>query len=187
MFLSHPTTWRCIQSGKRRRRAAWLIVLTVASSHTLAAEVVSGGLGLSRNAWETKHGKADSQCPGGLPYTCYERGKHWVSYMSNYIWLMEVYVVPLPYTSKTRGIGIEESRSLSKQYVPADGRLVKTYRNESGSTIDLYMSESLKSLASVLPARGLNIWSGGEVGNFIVIHSSGDSVTRIVIGTGNNP
>lgn len=49
------------------------------------------------------------------------------------------------------------------------------------------MSESLKSLESRFPANAPGVWTGEEVGNFIVIHSGIDSIRRIVIGTGNNP
>lgn len=110
-----------------------------------------------------------------------------VGYMNDYIWVLEIYLHPLPYTYKRPGISIEESRSLSKKFIPSDGRLIKTYKNQSGSTVDLYTSESLKSLEPHFPANAPGVWTGGEVGNFIVIHSGTDSVRRIVIGTGNNP
>lgn len=163
-----------------------IIFLAVISQST-AADILSGGLGLSKQLWEEKQGKQDTKCPSNLPYTCYSSGKYMVSYMENYIWMLEIYVSPLPHTSKTSGISIEESRSLSKKFIPVDGRLMRTYKNRSGSTVDLYMSETLKSLEPYLPANALGVWTGGEVGNFIVIHSGIDNIKRIVIGTGNNP
>lgn len=114
------------------------IALLSAISIVTAKELTSGGLGLSRQGWEAKQGKLDSKCPGKLPFTCYEGGKFFIAYMNNYIWWLEIYVYPLPHTSKTPpGISIEESRSLSKKFIPSDGRLIKTYKNQSGSTVDL--------------------------------------------------
>ena len=110
-----------------------------------------------------------------------------VGYMNDHILNLEIYLHPLPYTYKRPGISIEESRALSKKFIPSDGRLIKTYKNQSGSSVDLYMSESLKSLESRFPANAPGVWTGGEVGNFIVIHSGTGDVKRIVIGTGNNP
>lgn len=163
------------------------VALLSANSIGTATDLTSGGLGLSRQSWEAKQGKPDSKCPGDLPFTCYEGGKYMVGYMNDYIWILEIYPYPLPYTYKKPGISIEESRSLSKRFIPADGRLIKTYKSRSGSSVDLYMSESLKSLESHFPANAPGVWTGGEVGNFMVIHSGTDSVRRIVIGTGNNP
>lgn len=110
-----------------------------------------------------------------------------VGYMNNHIWILEIYLHPLPYTYKKPGISIEESRALSKKFIPSDSKFIKTYKNQSGSSVDLYTSESLKSLESRFPANAPGVWTGGEVGNFIVIYSGTDEVKRIVIGTGNNP
>lgn len=166
-----------------------LITLALFSAISIvkASDLSSGGLGLSKQLWEAKQGKSDIKCPSNLPYTCYEGGKYMVGYMNDHIWILEIYLHPLPYTYKRPGISIEESRSLSKRFIPSDGRLIKTYKNQSGSTVDLYMSESLKSLESHFPANAPGVWTGGEVGNFIVIHSGTNDVKRIVIGTGNNP
>lgn len=166
-----------------------LVIVAFFSSISIvtATDLTSGGLGLSRQSWEVKQGKPDSKCPSNLPYTCYEGGKYMVGYMDDHIWILEIYLHPLPYTYKRPGISIEESRSLSKRFIPSDGRLIKTYKSRSGSSVDLYMSESLKSLESHFPANAPGVWTGGEVGNFMVIHSGTDSVRRIVIGTGNNP
>ena len=176
-----------IMTAIKNRVLLFPIIFLALISQSTAADIVSGGLGLSKQLWEAKQGKQDTKCPSNLPYTCYSGGKYMVGYMENYIWMLEVYVSPLPHTSKTSGISIEESRSLSKKFIPVDGRLIKTYKNRSGSTVDLYISENLKSLEPYLPANALGVWTGGEVGNFIVIHSGTDKIKRIVIGTGNNP
>jgi len=169
-------------------KASQLILLfLVVISQSTAADIISGGLGLSKQAWEVKQGKPDAECPGNLPYTCYGAGKYMVSYKDDYIWMFEVYIHPLPNTGKTQGISVEESRSLAKRFIPMDGQLIKTYKNRSGSIVDLYMSETLKSLESHFPANEPGVWTGGEIGNFMVIHSGIDSIKRIVIGTGNNP
>ena len=72
-----------------------------------------------------------------------------VSFMDDRIWLMEVIVSPLPISEKTKGISINESRSLAKSLIPFDAKLMKTYTNRSGSTVDLYMSEALNLFSSV--------------------------------------
>lgn len=163
------------------------IALLSAISIGTAADLTSGGLGLSRQSWEAKHGKPDSKCPINSN-TCYEGGKYMLWYMNNYINSLDIYPHPLPYTYKMPGINIEESRSLSKRFIPSDSKLIKTYKSRtSGSTVDLYMSESLKFLELFRPAEAKYLWLGGEVGNFIVIHSGTDDVKRILIVTGNNP
>jgi hypothetical protein len=151
----------------------------------MTVDIESGSLGLSKRVWEVKQGKPDIKCMNG--YTCYKGGKYMVSFMDDHIWLIEVIISPLPITSKPGGISINESRTLSKSFIPSDGKLIKTYTNRSGSTVDLYMSENLKTLEAHFPANAPGVWTGGEVGNFIVIHSGVGGVTRIVIGTGNNP
>lgn len=176
-----------IMTAFKNRILLFPIIFLAVISQSIAADIMSGGLGLSKQLWEAKQGKPDTKCPSNLPYTCYSGGKYMVSYMENYIWMLEINISPLPHTNKTSGISIEESRSLSKNFIPIDGRLIKTYKNLSGSTVDLYMSKALKSLEPYLPANALGIWTGGEVGNFIVIHSGTDNIKRIVIGTGNNP
>lgn len=47
-----------------------LAFLSAISTGT-AADLTSGGLGLSRQSWEAKHGKPDSKCPINS-YTCYD-------------------------------------------------------------------------------------------------------------------
>ncbi len=89
---------------------------------------------------------------------------------------------------KNKGINIKESRSISKQFIPTDSKLIKTYKSQSNSIVDLYMSESLKSLETSFPFKEFQMWTGGEeAGIFIVIHSGKDNIKRIVIGPGNNP
>ena len=154
-------------------------------NQSAVVDIESGSLGLSRSLWELKQGKPDTKCMSG--YTCYKGGKYMVSFMDDRIWLMEVIVSPLPISEKTKGISINESRSLAKSLIPFDAKLMKTYTNRSGSTVDLYMSEALKTLEPHFPANAPGVWTGGEVGNFIVILSGTGNIKRIVIGTGNNP
>ena len=164
-----------------------IFLFLVVIAQSAAADIVSGGLGLSKQAWEAKQGKPDAKCP--IPSsTCYGEGKYVVDYMFSHIWGLRIYIHPLLSAGNARGgIGVGESRSLAKSFIPSDGRLIKTYKNRSGSTVDLYMSETLKSLESHFPASNSAVWGGGEVGNFIVIHSGINAINSVVIGTGNNP
>jgi len=179
--------WQLGFTGVRNRVLPFFMIFLASISQSTAEDIVSGGLGLSKQLWEAKQGSPDLKCPSNLPYTCYEGGKYMVSYMNDHIWILEIYLHPLPYTFKNPGISIEESRSLSKNFVPSDSRFIKTYKSQSGSNVDLYMSESLKSLEPSFSANTPGVWTGGEVGNFIVIHSGTDEVQLIIIATGNNP
>lgn len=165
------------------------VVFLSAISIGTAARFSSGGLGLSRNSWEEKQGKPNSKCLTNMLSTCYEGGRYVVTYTDNFISRLEIYQHPFPYTYKVPGISINESRSLSRNFIPADSRLLKKYKSRtSGSTVDLYMSESLKYLDSQVPAKDNYLWLNGEAGNFVVIHSgASNDVKKIIINTGNNP
>lgn len=81
------------------------------------------------------------------------------------------------------GVTLEEARSQSKELIPADSRLVRTY-NASAGPVDLYFSDTLKR---IFPSDD-NYWIRGEPGNFIFLYfSNHDVVDSFVIGLGNNP
>jgi hypothetical protein len=89
----------------------------VVIAQSAAADIVSGGLGLSKQAWEAKQGKPDAKCP--IPSsTCYGEGKYVVNYMDSHIWVLEIYIHPLLSALNARGgIGVGESRSLAKRFI----------------------------------------------------------------------
>lgn len=155
-----------------------------------AADFNSGGLGLSIQRWEEKVGKPDSKCPTNMPGPCYKGGKYMLIYKLDYVQWLEIYPRPLPYTYKMPGIGIKEARSIARGFIPYDSRLLKVYKSPtSGSTVELYMSESLRYLDSVVVQDKYGtLWINGEPGNFIIIYTGSDSdVKTMIIATGNNP
>lgn len=79
-------------------------------------------------------------------------------------------------------VPIEEARKESKQFIPADAKFVRAYTSQSGSTVDLHKSESLKGRLSD------EDWTGGKSGDFIILYCNQTGRTStFIISTGNNP
>jgi len=90
----------------------------------------SGGLGLSRAEWEQAHGMGF-----GNPVR-YENDKFLVVYrMGN--------VFDVIYQFRGSGLPINTAVTLSKGYIPADAKFVRTYRDTLGNRNDVYLSSSL--------------------------------------------
>mgnify|MGYP006912949676 CR=1 FL=1 len=96
----------------------------------------SGGLGLSRKAWEAIHGKSDGEpIPG---FQSYEHGSYLIIFIENRIWHLEV---DLPDSAP---VSLDEARSLSSLLLPADSLYVETYElPDRGIIVDRLHSESL--------------------------------------------
>lgn len=132
-----------------------------------------GGLGLSQQVWEQTHTKSSED----LGYIKYDSDQYWVLFMEQKVWHLER---DFTNTQPT----LDEARMESSLLIPEDSQLVETYHPEGVPelTVDLYLSESLKAC---FPSDN---WIGGEPGNFVVIFGVFDGrVSRMVIGTGNNP
>lgn len=139
----------------------------------------SGGLGLDRADWERSHGSGTPDNPGSPMLFGYEGGKFQVQFSS-------VRSGNVEYVERVWGdrnaVPIEEVRAESKQFIPADAKFVRTYTSRSGSTVDLYRSESLKGRFSD------DDWTGGKPGDFTILYRNQTGrTTTFIIGTGNNP
>lgn len=135
----------------------------------------SGGLGLSRAEFIKKYEPEDNDCAiakqtGGL-FSCLKYGE-----------------IELPLTSSSNvsdlhlkwktGLGLDESRSLVKSYIPKDSKLRRSYQSPSGSIVDVYFSPSLAARFSS------DKWDD-KPGEFISIYSSIKNKT--ILGINNNP
>lgn len=139
----------------------------------------SGGLGLDRADWERSHGSGAPDNPSSPMVFGYEGGKFQVQFSS-------VRSGNVEYVERVWGdrnaVPIEEAREESKQFIPADAKFVKIYTSRSGSTVDLYKSESLRGRFSN------DDWTGGKPGDFIILYRNQTGrTTTFIIGTGNNP
>ncbi len=136
----------------------------------------SGGLGLDLTTWESSHGNA---LKDGTSFFRYENDKFAVifseSNSGNAKHVERVY-------GDRNAVPIADARTESKLFIPADAKFVRTYTSQSGSTIDLYTSESLKSRFSE------SDFIGGKAGDFIVLYrNQTGKVTTFIIGIGSNP
>jgi hypothetical protein len=139
----------------------------------------SGGLGLDRADWESAHGEGKPDNPGSPMFFGYEGGKFQVQFSGirsgNVEYIERVW-------GDRNAAPIEEARKESKQFIPADAKFVRTYTSGSESTVDLYKSESLKGRFSD------GDWTGGKVGEFIILYRNQTGrTTTFIISTGNNP
>ncbi|HKA18132.1 MAG TPA: hypothetical protein VKN18_07425 [Blastocatellia bacterium] len=135
----------------------------------------SGGLGLTRSEWQQLHGSAASQDSGYVNYND-DRGRFTINFMDgNAGYIKRTYQEPTL-------VSIEDARRESRNLMPTDCTLIRTYQVSAGS-VDLYSSESLKSF---FPSD--EDWLNGEPGQFIVLYfSEHDFVDSYVVALGNNP
>ena len=144
-----------------------------------APAYASGGLGLDQMEWEREHGKGNPDNASSPMFYGYEDGKFQVQFS-------KVRAGNVEYIERVWGdrnaVPIEEARKESKQVIPADAKFVKSYTSRSGSTVDLYASESLKTRFSD------EDWTGGKPGDFIILYrNQTGKTTTFIISTGNNP
>lgn len=135
--------------------------------------VISGGLGLSKEEWESQHTQTGSDILGPV----YD-DQYIVGFRGNRIWYIE------RQWSSENAVSPQEVETVSSTLLPGDNQLVTVY-NPSGrpeTTVRLHMSEALKiSFAE-------DDFVGGELGNFTVQYNTFDGqVTRMIIALGNNP
>lgn len=144
-----------------------------------APAYASGGLGLDRTDWERAHSEGKPDNPSRPMFFAYEGGKFQVQFS-------EIRAGSVEYVERVWGdrnaVPIEDARKESKQFIPADAKFVKTYTARSGSTVDLYKSDSLKGRFKD------DDWTGGMPGDFIILYrNQTGKVTTFIISTGNNP
>jgi hypothetical protein len=144
-----------------------------------APAYASGGLGLDRADWERAHGEGKPDNPGSPMFFGYEGSKFQVQFSGIRSGNVE-YIERL--WDDRNAVPIEEARKESKQFIPADAKFVRTYTSDSGSTVDLHKSESLKGRFSD------EDWTGGKRGDFIILYRNQTGrATTFIISTGNNP
>ncbi len=144
-----------------------------------APAYASGGLGLDHADWERAHGEGKPDNLGSPMFFGYEGGKLQVQ-------LSGIRSGNVEYVERIWGdsnaVPIEEARKESKQFIPADAKFVRTYTSRSGSTVDLYRSESLKGRFSD------EDWTGGKPVDFIILYRNQTGrTTTFIISTDNNP
>ncbi len=170
-----------------------------ATSVPVAPVAQSGGLGLGDSEWERTYGKGNPS-NANRNYLTYRNG---------------AYAVNFEYIDRTRfsgprraarierswgpdAVSLEAARAESKQLIPSDAQLVRTYISEDlgskGKTVDLYTSEWLKSQ---LP---IELWNFHRVdpGTLAVVYdlnlerlvdrrNGRPFDAKIVVGIGKNP
>lgn len=139
----------------------------------------SGGLGLERAAWESSQGIGKPDVATGSMYYIYGDGKFYVQFYP----LESGNVGNIERTGEDSiAIPLEDARKESKTFIPADAKFARTYTASSGSTVDLYKSESLKSR---FPNSQFN---EGKPGDFIIIYrNQTGKTTSFIVAIGNNP
>lgn len=144
-----------------------------------APSYASGGLGLDQAEWNRLHGSGQPDSASSPMFFGYENGKFQVQFS-------EIRSGNVEYIERVWGdrnaVSLEDARRESKNFIPADANFVRTYTSRSGSTIDLYTSESLKSRFSA------SAFVNGKSGDFIVLYRNQTGrTTTFIISVGNNP
>ncbi len=158
-----------------------------ATSTQAPPAIESGGLGSSIQQWESRHGPPGKKAIIG---TYYENERYEVvSFDSEPIQMIWV-----TYGDRNP-VSVEDARFESKQLIPKDAKLLKSYKavGEGGDptyTVDLYSSASLATVINALPELGLGLdrWKGAAPGTFQITISSysflQDKVPSLVIFLG---
>jgi len=177
-----PTaTARATHTPTATARATHTPTATAQATHTpLPASMEdsifsSGGLGLSKEAWDNQHTQTGDF--NGWMGTIYD-DKYTVIFFDNRVWYI------LRQWSSANAVSPQDAEAESVTLLPKDSQLVTVY-SPTGLpelTVHLYMSDALKERFTE------DNFIGGEPGNFIVVYATFDNrVTGIVIGLGNNP
>jgi hypothetical protein len=95
----------------------------------------SGGLGLSRSAWEVLRGKPQRVGEWFL----YQGQTYAVSYQQDIVWQLKC-------TWKRPGFDLVQARARARRYLPLDGRHQKTLTSTAAMVIDQYFSQTLAHL-----------------------------------------
>jgi hypothetical protein len=116
-------------------------VAALASEETTSGKFRSGGLGLSRTAWEVLHGTAESTNPDTL---IYQDNSYKVTYQQNLVWQIE----------KSWGKSspaAQQARTRIRRYLPLDSHLTETIEKSADTIVDVYRSHMLAQLLSPQP------------------------------------
>jgi hypothetical protein len=145
----------------------------------LSALVRSGGLGLSRTAWELLHGKPDRIVNEIFLY----QGKTYkVTYQHDIVWQLEK-------AWERPGIALAQVRARIRRYVPLDSHYVRTDTVSDDTVVDIYQSNALAQRLAQAPPRDrgtADLREGEPVGTCVAVHYlTQQSVTATLFQIGN--
>ena len=166
-------------------RLVILVLAILTACAVWAGEITSGGLGLSRVAWEARHGEPDPEsrrCPS--PSECYGGRKYTIAFIGDHVFHLEIHL------GKGAGPSRQALRALVTQFIPTDAHLVESYQKPDGWWVELYTSKSLATLDPLMRPIGtigtrkvpMDFWFGSPPGTFTVNFEPEGH--RVVIGTG---
>jgi hypothetical protein len=140
----------------------------------------SGGLGVRRNDWERLHGRALVEDLASDVYKVPDQGALILSFHEGNCSMLERHHAP-------SAVSLDLARGESRQLIPNDSSLTRTYTSAPANLVDLYHSESLRTRFS----KDVE-WGGGGPGDFTVSYYNwsgveGNGVEEFVIRIGNNP
>lgn len=96
----------------------------------------SGGLGLSRQAWEILHGKQPKRVGEWFQY---QGQTYSVSFRQEMVWQLKC-------TWKQPGIELAQARVRVRRYLPLDGQYQQTLTSTPNTVVDQYFSRGLEQL-----------------------------------------
>ena len=96
----------------------------------------SGGLGLSRQAWEVLHGKQPKRVGEWFQY---QGQTYTVSYRQEMVWQLKC-------AWKQPGLGLEQARMRVRRYLPLDSQYQQTLTATPNTVVDQYFSGGLDQL-----------------------------------------
>ena len=96
----------------------------------------SGGLGLSRSAWEVLHGKQSKRVG---EWFLYQEQMYSVFYQQHLVWQLKC-------TWKRPRFDLVQARDRSRRYLPLDSRHQKTLTSTAEMVVEQYFSQTLAQL-----------------------------------------
>jgi hypothetical protein len=119
----------------------FLTVATLAIEETTAGKFRSGGLGLTRSAWEVLRGEPERP---GITEVLYQGQTYKVTYQHDRVWQIEKSWGTTPPTTR-------EVRARVRRYLPLDSHLAETIAKSEDIVVDVYRSHMLARLLSPQP------------------------------------
>lgn len=118
-----------------------MTIAALASEEKMSEKFRSGGLGLSRTAWEVLHGKPEALGPSSIAY---QDNAYKVVYQQDLVWQIEKSwgtTSPVP----------KQARARIRRYLPLDSHLTETLTKSDDTIVDVYRSHLLAQLLSPQP------------------------------------
>ena len=96
----------------------------------------SGGLGLSRSAWEVLHGKQPKRVG---EWFLYQESMYSVFYQQHIVWQLKC-------TWKRPGFDLVQARARARRYLPLDSQRRQTLPSTAATVVEQYFSQTLAQL-----------------------------------------